>query len=93
MTAQTRVLEVAQPMQDMVTRYVNAMNEVMALNLDMAFDVMLKNYSFMCSMRSSADVMVEDLLKGQQRFVTEMVHVAQDYAVKMPDMMTVPTMK
>jgi hypothetical protein len=93
MTAQTRVLEVAQPVQDMVTRYVNAMNEVMSLNLDMAFDVMLKNYTFMRSMRSSTDVMVEDLLKGQQRFVTEMVHVAQDYAVKMPDMMTVPSMK
>lgn len=93
MTAPTRVLEVAQPVQDMVTRYVNALNEVVALNVDMVFDVMLKNYNFMCGMRNSTDAMVEDVLKGQQRFVTEMVQVAQDYAAKVPDMMVLPTTK
>lgn len=87
MIAQKQMLEMVQPVQDMMSRYTSTMNEVVAMNMDVAFDVLLKNYNFACSMRNSADMMMGDMIKGQQRLMTEMVHVAQDYAAKLPDMM------
>lgn len=87
MIAQKQMLEMVQPVQDMLSRYTSAMNEVVAMNIDVAFDVLLKNYNFACSMRNSADMMMDDMIKGQQRLMTEMMQVAQNYAAKLPDMM------
>ncbi len=89
MIAQKQMLEMVQPVQDMMSRYASTVNEVVAMNMDVAFDVLLKNYNFACSMRNSADMMMGDMLKGQQRLITEMVHVAQDYTAKLPNMMPV----
>jgi hypothetical protein len=87
MIAQKQMLELVQPVQDMMSRYTHTMNEVVAMNMDVAFDVLLKNYNFVCSMRNSADMMMGDMIKSQQRLITEMVHVAQDYAAKLPAIM------
>lgn len=86
MAAQTEMIEYVKPIQDMMVKYTNALNEMMALSVDMAFDVMLKNFNFACMMRDTTNTVFEDALKGQQRFITEMVQVSQGYVAKMPEM-------
>ncbi len=93
MSSQTMVLEMTQPAQDMAMKYNNALNEMIALNVDTAFDILNKNVSLAMGMRHSVDALVDDMLKGQQRFLTEMMQITQAYAARMPDMLMLPTAK
>lgn len=93
MASQTKVLEMVQPAQDMAMKYNTALNEMIALNVDTAFDILNKNVSLAMGMRNSVDAMVDDMLKGQQRFLTEMMQITQAYIARMPDMMMMPVAK
>lgn len=93
MSSQTKILEMVQPAQDMATKYNAALNEMVALNVDTAFDILNKNVSLAMGMRNSVDAFVDDMLHGQQRFLTEMMQITQAYAARMPDMLMMPTVK
>ncbi len=65
--------------QDFALKSVRAWNELLMASTDMAFDVVLKNWNYNRSLRSSADQAVEDALKTQHQLANEMMHVWQGY--------------
>lgn len=89
MEAKASVGKFAQPVQDMLTQYVSATNKVASLNTDMFFDVMAKNFNFACMMRDSVDAMYANVVNNQQRMVSDMLQMAQEYMAKMPDTVVV----
>ncbi len=65
--------------QDMTMKSVRAWNELLMTSADMAFDVVLKNWNYSRSLRGSADQAVEDAIKTQHRYTSEMMHVWRGY--------------
>ncbi len=65
---------------DMMLRSVRAWNELLAASTDMAFDVVLKNWDYSRSLRSSAEQAVADAIKTQQRLNKEMLQAWQGYS-------------
>jgi len=64
----------------MMLRSVRAWNELLAASTDMAFDVVLKNWDYSRSLRSSAEQAVADAIKTQQRLNKEMLQAWQGYS-------------
>lgn len=88
MAARVQDMAFVQPVQDLFVNYVNAANEVVALNVDLFFDVALKNFNVTSNLRNSADALLADALRGQQGLVNDVVQVAQSYAAKLPAALT-----
>jgi hypothetical protein len=65
--------------QDMTMKSVRAWNELLMTSADMAFDVVLKNWNYSRSLRGSADQAVEDAIKTQHRYTSEMMQVWRGY--------------
>ncbi len=65
--------------QDMTMKSMRTWNELLMTSADMAFDVVLKNWNYSRSLRSSADQAVEDAIKTQHRYTNEMMHVWRGY--------------
>jgi hypothetical protein len=64
---------------DLAVRSVRAWNELLMISADMAFDVVLKNWNYNRSLRSSTEQAVEDAIKKQQNLTSEMMQVWQGY--------------
>jgi hypothetical protein len=65
--------------QDVTMKSVRAWNELLMTSADMAFDVVLKNWNYSRSLRGSADQAVEDAIKTQHRYTSEMMQVWRGY--------------
>jgi hypothetical protein len=65
--------------QDMTMKSMRAWNELLMTSADMAFDVVLKNWNYSRSLRGSADQAVEDAIKTQHRYTSEMMQVWRGY--------------
>ena len=77
--------------QDIVGKSVRAWNDLLVTSTDMAYDVVLKNWNYSRSLRSSAEQAVEDAINTQSRLAKEMLQVWQGYAEQVQDIMTKPT--
>lgn len=71
--AQARLQQQAQTTGEAVLRSVRAWNELLAASTDMAFDVVLRNWDYSRSLRSSAEQAIADTIKLQQRLSKEML--------------------
>ncbi len=71
--------------QDMTMKSVRTWNELLMTSADMAFDVVLKNWNYSRSLRSSADQAVEDALRAQHRYTNEMMQVWRGYTNSVQD--------
>ncbi|NJP05624.1 MAG: hypothetical protein HC837_08385 [Chloroflexaceae bacterium] len=65
--------------QDIAMKSMRAWNELLLTSTDMAFDVVLKNWNYNRSLRSSAEQAVEDTFDTQRRLSNEMMQVWQGY--------------
>jgi uncharacterized protein (DUF1697 family) len=65
---------------DMMLRSVRAWNDLIATSTDMAFDVVLKNWDYSRSLRSSAEQAVADAIRTQHRLSKEMRQAWQGYS-------------
>jgi gas vesicle protein len=65
---------------DMMLRSVRAWNDLLATSTDMAFDVVLKNWDYSRSLRSSAEQAVADAIRTQHRLSKEMRQAWQGYS-------------
>lgn len=65
--------------QDRTNKSLNTWNELLTASTDMAFDVVLKNWNYSRSLRGSAEQAVEDAIKTQHRYTSEMMQVWQGY--------------
>jgi len=79
--------------QDMVGRSVKAWTDLVAVSTDMAYDVVLKNWNYSRSIRSSAEQAIEDALNTQSRFAKEMMGAWQGYAESVSDILSKTTRK
>jgi len=70
--------------QEMVGKSVKAWTELIAVSTDMAYEMVLKNWNYSRSIRSSAEQAIEDALNTQARFAREMMGVWKDYAEASP---------
>lgn len=73
--------------QDFALRSVRTWNELLMVSTDMAFDVVLKNWNYNRSLRSSAEQAVEDALKMQQHFTSEMLQVWKGYTLNVQEIL------
>ncbi|NJN67500.1 MAG: hypothetical protein HC884_12700 [Chloroflexaceae bacterium] len=64
---------------ELAVRSVRAWNELLMISADMAFDVVLKNWNYNRSLRSSTEQAVENAIKTQQNLTSEMMQVWQGY--------------
>ncbi|MCS6839889.1 MAG: hypothetical protein NZ699_11550 [Roseiflexus sp.] len=71
--------------QEMVSKSVKAWTELVAVSTDMAYEMVLKNWNYSRSIRSSAEQAIEDALNTQARFAKEMMGVWKDYAESVSD--------
>lgn len=71
--------------QDFTMKSVRTWNELLMTSADMAFDVVLKNWNYNRSLRSSADQAVEDAIKTQHRYTSEMMQVWRGYTSNVQD--------
>ncbi len=65
--------------QDATTRSMTTWNELLKASTDMAFDVVLKNWNYSRSLRGYAEQAVEDAIKTQHEYASEMMQVWQGY--------------
>lgn len=65
--------------QDATTRSMTTWNELLKASTDMAFDVVLKNWNYSRSLRGYAEQAVEDAIKTQHEYASEMMEVWQGY--------------
>ncbi len=65
--------------QDITMKSMRTWNELLMTSADMAFDVVLKNWNYSRSLRSSAEQAVEDAIKTQHRYTNEMMQVWRGY--------------
>jgi hypothetical protein len=71
--------------QDMTIKSMRTWNELLMTSADMAFDLVLKNWNYSRSLRSSADQAVEDAIKMQHRYTNEMVQVWRGYTTNVQE--------
>ena len=74
--------------QDMIGKSVKAWNDLMVTSTDMAYDVVLKNWNYSRSVRSSAEQAIEDTINTQSRLMKEMLQVWQGYAESFQDIVS-----
>jgi uncharacterized protein YeaO (DUF488 family) len=74
--------------QDMTVKSVRTWNELLMTSADMAFDVVLKNWNYSRSLRSSAEQAVEDAIKTQHRYTNEMMQVWRGYTNNVQDIVS-----
>ncbi|ABQ92683.1 phasin family protein [Roseiflexus sp. RS-1] len=74
--------------QEMVGKSVKAWTELIAVSTDMAYEMVLKNWNYSRSIRSSAEQAIEDALNTQARFAREMMGVWKDYAESVSDIIS-----
>ncbi|MEI8308654.1 MAG: hypothetical protein WCF99_16460 [Chloroflexales bacterium] len=65
---------------DMMLRSVRAWNDLLTTSTDMAFDVVLKNWDYSRSLRTSAEQAVADTIRTQHRLNREMLQAWQGYS-------------
>lgn len=70
---------------DAGTRSVRAWSDLIAASTDMAFDVVLKNWDYSRSVRSSAEQAIADAIRLQQRLSNEMLQAWQGYSSDLKD--------
>ncbi|MCS7001808.1 MAG: hypothetical protein NZ518_03065 [Dehalococcoidia bacterium] len=83
--AQDQMRRTFEQAQEWTTRSARAWNELVTTSTDMAFDVVLKNWDYSRSIRSSAEQAIEDAIKTQQRLTSEMLQVWTGYATAVQD--------
>lgn len=71
---------------DMMLKSMRAWNELLTTSTDMAFDVVLRNWDYSRSLRSSAEQAVADAIRTQQRLNREMLQAWQGYSDDVKDM-------
>jgi hypothetical protein len=71
--------------QDMTIKSMRTWNELLMTSADMAFDVVLKNWNYSRSLRSSADQAIEDTIRTQHRYTNEMMQVWRGYTSNFQD--------
>jgi hypothetical protein len=74
--------------QDVTMKSMRTWNELLMTSADMAFDVVLKNWNYSRSLRSSAEQAVEDAIKNHQRYTNEMMHVWRGYTTNVQDIVS-----
>lgn len=74
--------------QDYTRKSLNIWNELVATSTDMAFDVVLKNWNYSRSLRSSAEQAIEDAIKTQHRLNNEMMQVWRGYTSSVQDILS-----
>lgn len=74
--------------QDMTKKSVRTWNELLMTSADMAFDVVLKNWNYSRSLRSSAEQAVEDAIRAQHRYTNEMMQVWRGYTDNVQDIVS-----
>jgi hypothetical protein len=74
--------------QDMTVKSMRTWNELLMTSADMAFDVVLKNWNYSRSIRSSAEQAVEDAIKTQHRYTNEMMQVWRGYTNSIQDIVS-----
>lgn len=74
--------------QDMTMKSIRTWNELLMTSADMAFDVVLKNWNYSRSLRSSAEQAVEDAIKTQHRYTSEMMQVWRGYTDNVQDIVS-----
>ncbi|GAB4441210.1 MAG: hypothetical protein OHK0015_38240 [Chloroflexi bacterium OHK40] len=84
---QERLQQQAQETADAMLRSVRAWNELLAASTDMAFDVVLKNWDYSRSLRSSAEQAIADAIRLQQRLSKEMLQAWEGYSSEIKDVL------
>lgn len=85
--AQEQLQKQYQEATDMAIKSVHAWNELMTTTTDMAFDVVLRNWNYNRSLRSSMEQAVEDAVKTQHRLTNEMLQVWEGYTKNVQDIL------
>jgi gas vesicle protein len=84
---QALIQQQAHETADVVVRSVRAWNELLAASTDMAFDVVLKNWDYSRSLRSSAEQAIADTLRLHQRLNREMLQAWEGYSSEIKDVL------
>ncbi len=74
--------------QDITMQSMRTWNELLMTSADMAFDVVLKNWNYSRSLRSSAEQAVEDAIKTQHRYTSEMMQVWRGYTTNVQEIVS-----
>jgi len=82
---QDQIRKQYQSTTDVMMRSMRAWNELLTASTDMAFDVVLKNWDYSRSLRSSAEQAVADAIRTQHRLQKEMLQAWQGYSSEVKD--------
>jgi hypothetical protein len=84
---QEQLQQQASDTADVMLRSVRAWNELFAASTDMAFDVVLKNWDYSRSLRSSTEQAIADTLRLHQRLNKEMMQAWEGYSSEIKEIL------